>query len=71
MDAKKSHSVPPSGTAPGVPQVLLVTMWPQADLSEEKKGVPGEVVTTEEPTRAGTFTALPQEEAPWDALGHL
>lgn len=58
----------------GQPQVSLgavVTAWPQADLSEEQNGVPGEVVTTEEPARAGAFTPLPHEGAPWDALGHL
>lgn len=58
-------SVP--SASPRCPWVLLVTLWPQADLSEEKKGVPGEVVTT----GAGPFAALPREVAPWDALGHL
>lgn len=43
-----------------------MTEWPQANLSEEKKEVLGEVVTTEEPTGAGHH-----EPAPWDALGHL
>lgn len=70
-DDKKSHWVPPSWDSLRCPQVLLVTVWPQADLSEEKKGVPGEFVTTEEPTGAGPFTPLPDEAAPWDALGHL
>lgn len=52
---------------PQVSLAALVTLWPQTDLSEEKKGAPGEVVTT----GAGPFAALPPEVAPWDALGHL
>lgn len=47
IDAEKNHLVSPAGTAPGVPRVLSVSMWPQADLSQEQKGIPGEVVTTE------------------------
>lgn len=31
---------------PQVSLAALVTLWPQTDLSEEKKGAPGEVVTT-------------------------
>lgn len=61
----------PSWDSPRCPLVLSVSGWPQADLSEEQKGVPGEVVPTEEPTGAGPFAPLPRVVAPWDALGHL
>lgn len=54
----------PSWDSPRCPWVLLVTLWSQADLSEGKKGDPGEAVTTEEPTGAGPFAPLPHEVAP-------